>query len=247
MKGRYSRQRQPMNTNSCSPHRGAGYIKPGKSVSYEYSSLQFLLVDDHAIVRDGLKRVLADAFPDAAIAEAGDAKEALDLAAKAKPDVVLLDISLPGQSGLEILKQLKTIQPESKILILTMHPEDQYAVRVLKAGASGYLTKEMASEEVANAVKKILAGGRYVSSSLAEKLASNLQASAQTTLHERLSDREYQILRMIGIGKSVKEIAYDLSLSIKTISTYRARLLSKLKFKGNADVIRYAMQERLVD
>jgi DNA-binding NarL/FixJ family response regulator len=128
-----------------------------------------------------------------------------------------------------------------------MHPEDQYAVRVLKAGASGYLTKDSASDEVANALKKILAGGTYVSATLAENLASNLQASVQKSLHERLSDREYQIMRMIGIGKSVKEIAYDLSLSIKTISTYRARVLTKLKFKGNADVIRYAMREKLVE
>jgi DNA-binding NarL/FixJ family response regulator len=236
-----------MNTKSCSPHHGSGHTKPAKTSAHQQHSLRFLLVDDHAIVRDGLKQVLAGAFPDAAITEAGNAKEALEFAAKTKPDVVLLDISLPGQSGLEILKQIKSIQPESKILILTMHSEDQYAVRVLKAGASGYLTKEMASDEIGAAVKKILAGGRYVSSSLAEKLASNLHASSPGTAHERLSDREYQILRMIGIGKSVKEIAYDLSLSIKTISTYRARLLSKLRFKGNADVIRYAMRERIVE
>ncbi len=236
-----------MNTKSCSSHNGSVESKPVRSTSYTRRPLQFLLVDDHAIVRDGLRQVLSDAFPDAAIAEAGDANTALDFAAKTKPDIVLLDISLPGQSGMEILKQIKVIQPEAKVLILTMHPEDQYAVRVLKAGASGYLTKEIASEEVATAVKKILAGGCYVSSALAENLASSLNASAQRTLHERLSDREYQILRMIGIGKSVKEIAYELSLSIKTISTYRARVLAKLKFKGNADVIRYAIQEKLVD
>lgn len=236
-----------MNTKSCSLRNGSVESKPVTSTSHTRQPLQFLLVDDHAIVRDGLRQVLGDAFPDAAIAEAGDAKTAVDFAVKTKPDIVLLDISLPGQNGLEILKQIKALQPEAKVLILTMHPEDQYAVRVLKAGASGYLTKEIASEEVATAVKKILAGGCYVSSSLAENLASSLDASAQRTLHERLSDREYQILRMIGIGKSVKEIAYELSLSIKTISTYRARVLAKLKFKGNADVIRYAIRERLVD
>src|SRR5256885_735190 len=189
-----------MNTKSYSLRlsHGSAQSKPTRSCLHERHSLQFLLVDDHALVRDGLKQVLASAFPDAAIAEARDAREALEFATKFKPNVVLLDISLPGQSGLDILKQIKALQPESKILILTMHPEDQYAVRVLKAGASGYLTKEMASEEVANAVKKILAGGRYVSSALAENLVSTLQASAQKTLHERLSDREYQILRMIG-------------------------------------------------
>src|SRR5437763_1606124 len=171
-----------MNTKSCSPRRqGPCISSPTKSSFYQTQALQFLLVDDHAIVRDGVKQVLADAFPGATIAEAGDAKGALEFATKTKPDVVLLDISLPGQSGLEILKQIKAIQPAAKVLILTMHPEDQYAVRVLKAGASGYLTKEMASDEVANAVKKILAGGRYVSPSLAENLASNLHASAQRT------------------------------------------------------------------
>lgn len=238
-----------MNTKSCSArfNSGPAESRSARSSSHQRHTLQFLLVDDHAIVRDGLKQVLAGAFPDAAIAEARNAKEALEFAMELKPDVVLLDISLPGKSGLDILKQIKTIEPESRVLILTMHPEEQYAVRVLKAGASGYLTKEMASDEVADAVKKILAGGRYVSSALAENLAANLHTSTEKTLHECLSDREYQILRMIGIGKSVKEIAYDLSLSIKTISTYRARVLAKLKFKGNADVIRYAIRERLVE
>lgn len=238
-----------MNTRSCSPRlsTGTAQSKPAQISASERHSLQFLIVDDHSIVRNGLKQILADTFPEARVIEAGDAKQALERVTKEKIDVVLLDISMPGQSGLDVLKQIKGIQSETKVLILTMHPEDQYAVRVLKAGASGYLTKDSASEEVGNAVKKILAGGRYVSATLAENLASNLQASAQKTLHDRLSDREYQILRMIGIGKSVKEIAYDLSLSIKTISTYRARVLSKLKFKGNADVIRYAMREKLVE
>ena len=238
-----------MNTRSCSPRLSTRTApsKPVKTPIPERHFFQFLVVDDHSIVRNGLKQILAGSFPQSHVIEAADAKEALALAEKTKFDVTLLDISMPGQSGLDVLKQIKELQPETKVLILTMHPEDQYAVRVLKAGASGYLTKDTASDEVANAVKKILAGGRYVSAKLAENLASNLQAPAQKTLHDRLSDREYQILRMIGIGKSVKEIAFDLSLSIKTISTYRARVLNKLKFKGNADVIRYAMREKLVD
>jgi DNA-binding NarL/FixJ family response regulator len=238
-----------MNARSRSPRLsiGTAQSKPQKTSTPERRSLQFLIVDDHSIVRNGLRQILSDTFSGATVAEAGDAKEALEHITKKKLDVILLDISLPGQSGLDILKQIKNVQPEAKVLILTMHPEDQYAIRVLKAGASGYLTKDSASDEVPNAVRKILAGGRYVSATLAENLAANLHASAQKTLHERLSDREYQILRMIGIGKSVKEIAYDLSLSIKTISTYRARVLSKLKFKGNADVIRYAMREKLVE
>jgi DNA-binding NarL/FixJ family response regulator len=238
-----------MSTRSCSPtlSTGTAQSKPAKNSISERHSFQFLIVDDHSIVRNGLKQILASTYVGAGIVEARDAKEALDCVTQKKVDVVLLDISLPGQSGLEVLKQIKELQPEAKVLVLTMHPEDQYAVRVLKAGASGYLTKETASDEVANAVKKILAGGRYVSPTLAENLASNLLGPSQKSLHERLSDREYQIMRMIGIGKSVKEIAYDLSLSIKTISTYRSRVLTKLKFKGNADVIRYAMREKLVD
>jgi len=238
-----------MNTLSCSPrlNNGTAHSKPGKTSKTERHALQFLVVDDHSIIRNGLRQILADAFAEAAVIEAGDAKQALEYVTRNHVDVVLLDISMPGQSGLEVLKQIKEHQPDAKVLILTMHPEDQYAVRVLKAGASGYLTKDTASDEVVNAVRKILAGGKYVSARLAENLASNLHASAQKTLHDRLSDREYQILRMIGVGKSVKEIAYDLSLSIKTISTYRARVLTKLKFKGNADVIRYAMREKLVE
>jgi len=238
-----------MNTSSCSPRlsTGTAQSKPVKSSISNGHSLQFLIVDDHSIVRNGLKQILTGTFPGADVFEAGDAKQALECATKKKLDVVLLDISMPGQSGLEVLKQIKDLQPHARVLVLTMHPEDQYAVRVLKAGASGYLTKDTASEQVADAVKKILAGGTYVSAKLAESLASNLHGSAEASLHDRLSDREYQILRMIGIGKSVKEIAFDLSLSIKTISTYRARVLTKLKFKGNADVIRYAMKEKLVD
>jgi len=238
-----------MSTRSCSPRLSAetAKSKPTKSSSAECHSFQFLIVDDHSLVRNGLRQILVSTYPGAGILEATDAKAALACATKNKLDVVLLDISLPGQSGLDVLKQIKELQPNAKILILTMHPEDQYAVRVLKAGASGYLTKDSASEEVTIAIKKILAGGRYVSAALAENLASNLHDPAQRSPHERLSDREYQILRMLGVGKSVKEIAYDLSLSIKTISTYRARVLTKLKFKGNADVIRYAMREKLVD
>jgi two-component system, NarL family, invasion response regulator UvrY len=237
-----------MSTRSCSPRLSrTAKLKPTKSLTAECHSFQFLIVDDHSLVRNGLTQILAKTYPGAGIAEARDAKTALAFVMQKRLDVVLLDISLPGQSGLDVLKQIKEVQPEAKILILTMHPEDQYPVRVLKAGASGYLTKDTASEEVAIAVKKILDGGTYVSAALAENLASNLHDPSQRLPHDRLSDREYQILRMIGIGKSVKEIAYELSLSIKTISTYRARVLAKLKFKGNADVIRYAMREKLVD
>ena len=238
-----------MSTRSCSPglSNRTAKSKPTRPSTAECHFFQFLIVDDHSLVRNGLRQILASTYSGAGIFEARDAKSALACATKNKLDVVLLDISMPGQSGLDVLKQIKELQPDAKILILTMHPEDQYAIRVLKSGASGYLTKDSASDEVAVALKKILAGGTYVSAALAENLASNLHAPAQKSPHDRLSDREYQILRMIGVGKSVKEIAYDLSLSIKTISTYRARVLTKLKFKGNADVIRYAMREKLVD
>jgi two-component system, NarL family, invasion response regulator UvrY len=151
---------------------------------------------------------------------------------------------MPGQSGLDVLKQMATAQPNLAVLVLSMHPEDQYAVRVLKAGAAGYITKNTASEEVVSAVKKVLAGGKYVSASLAETLAAGLITQNE---HEALSDREYQVLRLIAAGKSVKEIGYDLSLSVKTISTYRSRVMEKMNLKSNAEIIRYAMDHKLVD
>src|SRR6266436_5378932 len=186
-----------MSTRSCSPRLSAetAKSKPTKSSSAECHSFQFLIVDDHSLVRNGLRQILVGTYPGAGIIEATDAKAALACATKNKLDVVLLDISLPGQSGLDVLKQIRDLQPAAKILVLTMHPEDQYAVRVLKAGASGYLTKETASTEVVNAVIKVLAGGRHISPSLAEKLAANLHMPPQRAPHENLSDREYQVLR----------------------------------------------------
>ena len=209
--------------------------------------LRVLIVDDHAIVRDGLKQLLLGKFPQAVFGEGRNAREAVELLVKEPWHVMLLDISMPGQSGLDALNQIKALQPELKVLVLTMHPEDQYAVRVLKAGASGYLTKDSASEQVVDAVTKLLAGGKYVSAALAEKLVTNLNQPLPKAPHETLSDREYQVLRMIAAGKSVKEIGSDLGLSIKTISTYRTRVLKKLTLKTNADVIRYALREKLVE
>lgn len=222
---------------------------PGSNplLSQDARPLRILIVDDHAIVRDGLKQNLADKFPNAAFAEAGNASEALAQLHQTRWDAVLLDISMPGRSGLDILREMRTVQPDLKVLVLTMHPEEQYGLRVLKSGAAGYLTKEKASEEVIRAVEKVLAGGKYVSAALAESLVAKLNTPAGAALHETLSDREYEIMLLIAGGKSVKEIAGDLSLSIKTISTYRTRVLKKLKFKSNADVIRYALHERLVN
>jgi two-component system, NarL family, invasion response regulator UvrY len=208
--------------------------------------LRILIVDDHGIVREGLRQLLAAKFPNAVFGEARTAREALTLL-KQPWHVMLLDITMPGQSGFDVLTQIRVIQPELKVLVLTMHSEDQYALRVLKAGASGYLTKETASQEVVSAVSKVLAGGKYVSATLAENLVANLNSPSPKSPHESLSDREYQVLRMLAIGKSVKEIGYDLSLSIKTVSTYRTRVLKKLNLHTNADVIRYAIEHRLVE
>jgi two-component system invasion response regulator UvrY len=209
--------------------------------------LSILIVDDHAIIRQGLRQILADAFPNAAFGEAVSANQALERIASQHWDVALLDITMPGKSGLDILKQVVNAHANTVVLVLSMHPEDQYAVRVLKIGAAGYITKDTASEEVVTAVKKVLAGGKYVSAALAETLASGLNAPAEGPLHEALSDREYQVLRLIAVGKSVKEIGFELSLSVKTISTYRTRIMDKMKLKTNADLIRYAMHQKLVD
>ena len=208
--------------------------------------LRILIVDDHTIVRDGLKQLLRERLGTNHFGEAANARDAVALAEKSEWDIVLLDISLPGQSGLDILKQIRTLRPAAKILILTMHPESQYALRVLKAGAAGYMTKETAASEVVAAVNKVLSGGKYVTAGLAEKLVENLEHPAEKAPHEALSDREYQVMRMIAMGKTIKEISFELGLSIKTVSTYRTRVMTKLHFKNNADVVRYALEEKLL-
>jgi DNA-binding NarL/FixJ family response regulator len=208
--------------------------------------LRILIADDHAVVRDGLKQLLADRYANAVFGEAGNTQDALEALDNADWDVMLLDLTMPGRGGMDVLSQARNIQPRTKILVLTMHPADQYALRVLKAGAVGYLTKESASEEVVAAIEKVLAGGRYVTAALAEKLISDISATEKTP-HEQLSDREFQVLRMLASGKSVKEMGAELSLSVKTISTYRTRIFEKLKFKSNADAVRYVISERLLD
>ena len=208
--------------------------------------IRVLIVDDHAIVRRGLRELLSDEFRGAAFGEASTAQQALEQISKKEWDVALLDITLPGRSGLDLLKEVKAARPRLPVLVLSVHPEDQFAVRVLKAGAEGYLTKESAPEELVNAIRKILAGGQYVSPTLAEKLALGLRKDSTRAPHETLSDREYEIMCCIASGKTVTEIAGDLSLSAKTISTYRARLLEKLRVKNNAEIIRYAIRNGLV-
>lgn len=208
--------------------------------------IKILIADDHAIVRKGLKQILAET-PDMVVAgEAGNGSDLLDKARAGNWDVVILDISMPGRGGLETLKQLKSERPKIHVLILTMHPEDQYAIRVFKAGASGYLTKESAPEQLVAAIRKVGRGEKYVSPHLAEKLAYHLETGSDKPLHETLSDREYQIMCMIASGKSVGNMAEELSLSVKTISTYRARLLKKMRLKNNAEVTHYAIRKKLV-
>ena len=198
-------------------------------------------------MRHGLKQILADEFKRATFGEARNAQEALDLVWKETWDVVVLDITMPGRSGLEVLREIKKSKPKLPVLVLSMHPENQFAVRVLKRGASGYMTKESAAVELVGAVKKILAGGRYVSTSLAEKLATYLASDTHKPAQELLSDREFQVLRLIASGKIVSEIAKELSLSVKTISTYRTRILEKMGLRNNAELMHYAMQHQLVE
>ncbi|HWR20605.1 MAG TPA: response regulator transcription factor [Verrucomicrobiae bacterium] len=209
--------------------------------------LRILIVDDHAVVRQGLKQIVG-AEPDMRVTgEAANATELLAMARQASYDVVVLDIHMPGISGLDALKELKHDCPQLPVLVLSMHPEDQVAVRTLKMGASGYLTKESVPEELIKAIRKVVSGGRYVSPTLAERLVADLAIGTDRPPHECLSSREYQVLCMIGSGKSVNNIAAQLNLSVKTISTYRARILAKLQATHTADLIAYAIRNRLVD
>jgi two-component system, NarL family, invasion response regulator UvrY len=209
--------------------------------------MRVLIADDHAVFRRGLKETLGEAFPRVTFGEAKSALETLEHARLHDWDIVILDISMPGKSGLDILNDLKRLRPRLPILLLSMHPEEQYARRALKAGASGYLTKESVPEELKLAVRKIVAGGRYVSATLAEKLASDLGKGVDVPVHELLSDREFQVLRMIASGMTVKQIGEEIGLSVKTVSTYRARILEKVGLRTTGELIRYALQAQLVD
>jgi two-component system, NarL family, invasion response regulator UvrY len=209
--------------------------------------LRILIADDHPIVRQGLKQILSEESDMGVFGEAQNSQEVLELAQKQDWDIVILDITMPGRGGIDVLKELKHQYPKLPLLILSMHPEDQYAVRALKAGAGGYLTKESAQEELIKAIRKVVRGGKYISSTLAEKLAFDLETETEKPLHETLSDREHQVLLMIASGKTVSEIAEELSLSVKTIDTYRARILEKMKMKNNAELTHYAIKNKLVE
>jgi two-component system invasion response regulator UvrY len=208
--------------------------------------IKILLADDHTLVRKGLKQILLDTKDIERVDEARDGKETISKVSRKKYDLVLLDISLPGRSGIDVLKQLKCSKPELPVLILSMHPEEQYAVRSLRAGAAGYLTKESAPDELIKAIRKVANGGKYITSSLAEKLAGEIGPETEKPLHEILSDREYQVMCMIASGKTVKDIAEDLDLSVKTISTHRARILRKMHMDNNAQLTHYAIKHGLV-
>jgi two-component system, NarL family, invasion response regulator UvrY len=209
--------------------------------------MKVLVADDHAIVRKGLKQILLDEYPFGVIEECANAEELVQKANDDQWDVIISDISMPGRSGLEALHQIRILHPRLPVLILSMHPEEQYAIRALKAGASGYCSKDLAHEELVNAVRRVLTGKKYITPTLAETLATQLEDESQPEPYKRLSDREFDVFRLLARGKSVSEIAETLSLSATTISTYRARILGKMSFKTNADLIRYALEKKLIE
>lgn len=213
----------------------------------EHIVTKILVVDDHAVVRQGVKQILNEQFQGAVIGEARNGEEMIDRIRKFTWDIVVLDVGMPGKSGLDALKDLKQVCPKLPVLVLSAYPEDQLARRMLKAGASGYLTKDSAPNELVQALKKILGGGKFVSASMAELLVANLNEEAGRPLHEMLSDREYQVMCLIAVGKSLKEIADDLCVGISTVNTYRARILEKMQFKNNTELTHYALENRLVN
>ncbi len=209
--------------------------------------IKILIADDHTLFREGLKHILAE-YPDLVVTdEASNGQEVLDKIWNNDYDMVLLDITMPGMTGLDALKQLKNDKPKLPVLVLSMHPEEQYAVRVIRAGASGYLRKESAPDELITAIRKISGGRKYITSSLAERLADDVEPTAEKPLHDTLSDREFEVFRMIAAGKTIKQIAEALFLNARTISTYRSRILEKMQMKTNAELIHYAIKHQILD
>ena len=209
--------------------------------------IRILIADDHAILRRGLKEILVRELEGAVCGEAEDARQVLAQVQSEEWDAVILDITMQGRSGVDALRDLKALRPKLPVLVLSMHPEDQYGRRVLKAGASGYMNKESAPEELIKALRKVLAGGRYVSPVLAERLALDLSQDAERPAHEVLSDREFEVLRMIASGRTVSQIAEELHLGVPTVSTYRARILQKMNMTTTAELMHYALRNHLVD
>lgn len=209
--------------------------------------IRVFIADDHPVVRAGIKQILAEAQDIELCGEAENGQEALDKLDRCKPHVLILDVAMPGRGGVETLKRVTDTNPEIAVIILSMYPEDQYALRLLKSGASGYLTKECASDQLVNAVRKVAQGKKYISSTLAEILADNITGNGDQPPHQDLSNREYQIFCLLASGRRVSEIADELSLSVKTISTYRMRILRKLNMTKNAELTYYAIKNKLVD
>jgi DNA-binding NarL/FixJ family response regulator len=208
---------------------------------------RILVADDHAVVRRGLIEILRDVLPNALFGEAESGARALELARRELWDVVVLDVSLPDQNGLDVLKQIRVFAPQLPVLILSMYPEEQFALRAFRAGAAGYVTKRTAPQEIGEAVRRVLAGGRYITPSIAERMALDLARPTDKAPHEILSDREYQVFRRLAMGKTVKDIGAELALSVQTVSTYRARILSKMGFRTNAELTEYAIRSGLLD
>jgi len=209
--------------------------------------LRILLTDDHPLIRLGLKQLLVAGFGKTIIGEASNAQEALDQVAKKDWDVLVMDITMPGRSGLDVLCDIKKMKPALPVLILSACSEEQFALRVLKLGASGYVKKESAPDDLVNAIKKVISGKRYITASVADKLAANLENDSEKAPHETLSNREYEVMCMIAKGKAPSQIAKSLSLSVKTVSTYRGRILEKLQFTSNAELTYYAIKNGLVE
>ena len=208
--------------------------------------IRILIADDHSVVRKGLKQILLEAFPSAQITEVGDTEDLIKNVNSAEWDVVISDLSMPGRSGLEALREIKQNFSKLPVLILSVHPEEQYALRVLKAGASGYLSKDLASDELVNAVNRVLLGRKYITPSIAEKIANTFDYNSDKLPHELLSDREFEVFKLIASGKSISEIAKMLSVSVTTISTYRARIITKMNLKTNAELILYAIEQKIL-
>jgi two-component system, NarL family, invasion response regulator UvrY len=208
--------------------------------------MRILIADDHAIVRRGLRQILLEEYPSAEIGEAEDAEELVKKAFSGQWNVVICDLNMPGRSGLDALKQLKQVSPGLPVLIMSMYPEDQYAVRVLKTGAAGYLSKSSIHDELITAIETVLRGRKYITPAIAEKLADAIHAGGHRFLHQQLSDREFDVFKLLASGKTNTEIAEQLSLSTTTVSTYRSRVLEKMQMRSNADLIRYALENDLV-
>jgi two-component system, NarL family, invasion response regulator UvrY len=208
--------------------------------------MRILIADDHAIVRRGLKQILTEQYPFVEFGEAGDAESLIAMAIRETWDVVICDMNMPGRSGLDALQQLKQLMPKLPVLIMSMYPEEQYAVRVLKAGASGYLGKETIHDDLVRAIETVIGGKKFITPGIADKLANSFGVSTDLPLHELLSDREFDVFKLIAAGKSISDIATQLSLSATTVSTYRSRIMEKMNMRNNAELTRYAIENSLI-